>query len=130
MEVRDLLKGPGPELLADRLIHSELHFWNSCLWSTKDIQGGAELSGFRARAGGTAFSWTEIQTEAIVLLLSTPRSQPADVGTVMSESPSTWIIQVALPGGFPETPPLPTYGPTQAASSDLFHTNGLSWLLL
>ena len=60
--------------------------------------------------------------------IPTPRVW-TQVATI-SKLPSIWIIQVAPPKDFPETLSLQTCGPIQAASSDLFHTNGLSWLLL
>lgn len=76
------LKGPRPALLANGLAPSELQCWGSGSRGSRDVQGGAEVLGFRTRAGGAACSQTEVQAEATVPLLSPPRSQPTDTGAI------------------------------------------------
>lgn len=73
----------------------------------------------RGRGWGAVCSQTEVQAEATVPLLSTAPTLPAGAGA------TTWITQVPSSRGLLETPPLPTCGPTQATSSDFFHTNRL-----
>ena len=63
-----LLKGPYVDLLG--LMPSELQGWGSSSKGTRDIQGGTEVPGIKARAGGAAFSQTEVLAEAIVPFLS------------------------------------------------------------
>ena len=57
---KERLPHPHPASLTDGLIWSELQIWDSCLRGYKDIEGGAELSGFRVRARGIACAWTEV----------------------------------------------------------------------
>ena len=60
-----------------RLTFSEFEHWGSSLKGTREIGGRAELSGIKERAGGTAFSQTEVLIEAIVLLRSLPYTELA-----------------------------------------------------
>lgn len=62
-----LLKELRMNLLTDGLIHSELQSWGSSSKCPSDIQGETELSGFRVRVGGSAFSWREERAEALFL---------------------------------------------------------------
>ena len=55
---------------------TELQHWSSSLKGTRDIWGAAELSGIRARAGGSAFSQTKVLAEAIVPLMRLPLTEP------------------------------------------------------
>ena len=75
-----LLKGPHTDLLTDGLTCSEPQSWDSSLKAARDKQKGIELSDLRARAGGAAFSQTEVLEEAIVPLLSPPTIQHIDTG--------------------------------------------------
>ena len=59
----------GPPMYILRLILSELQYWNSSLKGTRGMQGGTEVSGTRERAGGAAFSQTELLAEPIVTFL-------------------------------------------------------------
>lgn len=52
------------------------------------------MYGFRIRAGGVAYSQTEIPEETIVSLLSSPHKKPA--GGTKSMSPSTWLTPFDL----------------------------------
>ena len=61
------LKGQYGDLL--RFTLSELQHRGSSK-SVRDIRGGNESSGIRARAGGIAFSQTELLAEVIVLPIS------------------------------------------------------------
>lgn len=54
------------------------------------LGGETELSGFRMRVGGAAFSQSKVLAEAIVPLLSPPCTELA--GGTVSESPSTWRL--------------------------------------
>lgn len=58
------------EVLGTRIIagltHSELRQWGSSSKSARATQVRNELSGFKVRAGLTAFSLTEMQTDTVV----------------------------------------------------------------
>ena len=62
-----LLKGSRMDLLADELTRSEPQCWSSRWKGAKDIQDGNELAGFRVRAGGAAFSKTDVLAEVTFL---------------------------------------------------------------
>ena len=72
-----LLKGPCMNLL--RLTPSEIQCWGSRSKDTRDIWGGTELTGISMRAGGAAFSQTEVLAEASHCSFSelTPNSELA-----------------------------------------------------
>lgn len=93
---RYLLKGLCPALLDDRLTHSERQLRDSCLRGARDIRGGSELLGFRVRLGGAAASWTEVQAEVTVPLLSPSSSQPSDTGAMNLDT------RLLLPGVSPK----------------------------
>ena len=67
---RLLWKCPCMDLLG--LTSSRLQHWNSSSKDIRDIQGGSEVSGIRERAGGVAFSQTEVLAEAKVLCWTLP----------------------------------------------------------
>ena len=56
-----LLKSPCTDLFG--LTCSELQHWGSSSKGTRKKWGGTEVSGFRTRAGGAAFSQTEMLAE-------------------------------------------------------------------
>lgn len=64
---------PGVNLKGPPWTHSHTHihplFWrkDSSTEGTRDVQGGTELSGFRARAEGAALSVSKVPTEVTVL---------------------------------------------------------------
>ena len=63
-----LLRNLHMDLL--KITYSKLQCWGRSPRSARDIQGGTELSGFRAIAREAAFSHTEVLAEATVPLLS------------------------------------------------------------
>ena len=60
-----------------RLTPSESQHLGSSPKGTRDIQGGTEVSDVTVRAGGAAFSQTEVLAEVIVPLLRHPPTEPA-----------------------------------------------------
>lgn len=92
-----LLKDPHMDLLLTDFFLSELQCWGSSSKGSRDIRGGTELSGCRARAGGAAPSRQKCWQKPLFLGCDlSPTSLEAKVGTI-SESPSTWLIPFALP---------------------------------
>lgn len=75
-----LLKSLCLDLRAGLLTCSELQHWVSSLKNARDIQRGIGLSGFRARAGRTAFSHNETLAGTTFPWLSPSHTQPADAG--------------------------------------------------
>ena len=55
-----------------RLTLSELQSQVSCLQGIRDKWGGPEMFDIRVRAGGAAFSHTDVLAEAVVPLMSPP----------------------------------------------------------
>ena len=79
----------------------------------KALTGGHGVVGVRAKARLTLY------ISAGSIHCSPVESSPVPVSglsTTIVDMSSNWIIEVALPRGFPETPPPPTRGPTQATS--------------
>lgn len=92
-----LLKGPNMDLFADRLTRSELQCWYSNSKDARDTQGGKELFGLRARAGGAAFSQRLVLAKVIIPLLSHfPPGLQTQAATI-SESASNWLNPFTLP---------------------------------
>ena len=60
-----------------RLTVSDVHSQVSCLQGIRDTWGGTELFGIRVRAGGAAFSHTDVLAEALVPLMSPPPTELA-----------------------------------------------------
>ena len=68
------------DLLVDELTLSEVQHQRNNLKGTRDMWGANELSGFRVKTEGAAFSHTEVLTEAIVPLLHPLRTLYANIG--------------------------------------------------
>ena len=77
---------------------------------------GTESCRKRVKAEGVAaFSLTELQLEVIVPLVSPALPRASREGAI-SETPIN-LAHTAASWGFPEVPPHPTFGLTQAVSS-------------
>lgn len=84
-----LLKGPCMYLLPDELTCSKLQYWCNSLKRAKDIWGGTELFGVRARNEGPALFQAEVLAHATVPLLQL--FQQAGSGACHIFPPSVWL---------------------------------------
>lgn len=66
--------------VSEGLTYPELQCWDNSLKGARDTWGGTEMPGFRANAGGAAFSQTEVLADVTDPLLSSPTTQPARIG--------------------------------------------------
>ena len=118
------LKGLHTDLLS--LTCSKLQHWGSSLKGTRDTWGGIGQSGIRARAAGAAFSKTEVLAEAIVPFLSLPPRASRWTQYLSLHQPSYHCLPDLVIPWDPRTPNLLA----PSCFQWLFHTNGLSWLML
>lgn len=77
-----ILKDPCTDLLPDELTCSKLQYWCSSSKRAKDIWGGTELFGFRARNEGPALFQAEVLAPTTVPLLRHTHSKQAQVGAI------------------------------------------------
>lgn len=105
------LKGLCTYLLMDSL--NEFQHWISSLKDARDMWWGTELSGFRGRLEGAAFSQIEVLAESIIFLLDPPHPP----NTVQMQADAYLSLhQLANTGhstNFPRSLPTPLLGPAK-----------------
>lgn len=92
-----ILKDPGMNLLGDRLAGSELQHAGSFLRRARDTREGIMLSVFRPRAGWVALSQAELVAVSYGPLLNPLHPSIQTQVAAISQSPSTFLTQDALP---------------------------------
>ena len=110
------LKNPHMNLL--RLTPSDLQHQGSSLKGTSGIQGGTEVSGIKAGAGGSFLTDRKVGRGHCPFLNPLPTKPESWQVNAISETISTWLTMFAPPRRSPETLSYPTYGPIQTINHE------------